>query len=85
MKLAIFDAICKALKPRQHTMPGNSSRKSWSTATWKGSREVQLRAALAMTLRQRFQALEELADLARRLASMPRTSTRTAKKRLAAR
>ena len=45
----------------------------WETATWEGSRRAQLRAALALTVRERLQALEDLAELARRLAAMPRT------------
>jgi hypothetical protein len=45
----------------------------WETATWEGSRRAQLRAALALTVRERLQALEELAELAQRLATMPRT------------
>ena len=45
----------------------------WETATWEGSRRAQLRAALALTVRERLQALEELAELAQRLAAMPRT------------
>ena len=53
----------------------------WEAATWEGSRRVQLRAALAMTLRQRFQALEELTELAQRLASMPRTTPSPKKNR----
>ena len=46
---------------------------SWETATWEGSRRAQLRAALALTVRERLQALEDLAELAQRLATMPRT------------
>jgi len=45
----------------------------WETATWEGSRRAQLRAALSMTVRERLQALEDLAQLAERLAAMPRT------------
>jgi hypothetical protein len=45
----------------------------WETATWEGSRRAQLRAALALTVRERLQALEDLARLAERLAAMPRT------------
>ena len=44
----------------------------WETATWEGSRRAQLRAVLALTVRERFQALEYLAELAQRLATMPR-------------
>ena len=45
---------------------------SWETATWEGSRRAQLRSALALTVRERLQALEALAELAQRLADMPR-------------
>ena len=45
----------------------------WETATWEGSRRAQLRGALALTVRERLQALEDLAELAERLAAMPRT------------
>jgi hypothetical protein len=45
----------------------------WETATWEGSRRAQLRSALALTVRERLQALEELVDLAQRLAEMPRS------------
>ena len=45
----------------------------WETATWEGSRRAQLRAALSMTVRERLQALEDLARLAERLAAMTRT------------
>ncbi|HYS76340.1 MAG TPA: hypothetical protein VEM38_09640 [Burkholderiales bacterium] len=50
----------------------------WETATWEGSRRAQLRAALSMTVRERLQALEDLARLAERLAAMPRTQRPTA-------
>ena len=43
----------------------------WETATWEGSRRAQLRAALALTVRERLQALEDLAEPAERLAAMP--------------
>jgi hypothetical protein len=44
----------------------------WETATWEGSRRAQLHAALALTVRERLQALEDLAELAERLFAMPR-------------
>ena len=50
----------------------------WETATWEGSRRAQLRAALTLTLRERLQALEDLAELAQRLAAMPRIENRPA-------
>ncbi len=60
-------------------MKSKAAKSAWATASWRGSRRTQLRAALAMTLRERFQVLEELAELAQRLASMPRTVARTSK------
>ena len=66
-------------------MTSTAENRASEAATWKGSRSVQLRAALAMTLRERFQALEELTELAQRLVSMPRTSPRTVKKSIVAR
>ena len=49
---------------------------TWETATWEGSRRAQLRSALALTVRERLQALEALTELAHRLAEMPRTQAR---------
>jgi hypothetical protein len=46
---------------------------AWETATWEGSRRSQLRSALALSVRERMQALEALVELAQRLAEMPRT------------
>ena len=40
----------------------------WSLTTWEGSRRAQLRYAL--TLRQRLEAVEGLADVARRFQEM---------------
>lgn len=52
---------------------------AWDTATWEGSRRAQIRAALALSLRERFQALDDLIELSRRLAEMPRkTASRDA-------
>jgi len=42
----------------------------WSLTTWEGSRRAQLRRALSLTLRERMQAVEGLADVARRLQQM---------------
>ena len=75
-------SIC-APSPGKIAVSAKIEQQSWKNATWKGSRHVQLRAALAMTVRERLQALEELSDLAQRLANMPRysRSLRTNKKR----
>lgn len=48
------------------------SEAGWETATWKGSRRAQLRSALALTVRERLEALEAMVEMARRLAEMPR-------------
>lgn len=46
----------------------------WSNATWEGSRRAQLRAALALSVRERLLALEELGELSEKLATMPRVA-----------
>lgn len=38
----------------------------WSLTTWNGSRRAQLRRSLTLTLRERLEAAEGLADVARR-------------------
>lgn len=40
----------------------------WSNATWEGSRRVQLRAALALTVRERLLAMEALGEISDALA-----------------
>lgn len=37
----------------------------WSLTTWEGVRREQLRRALRLTLRERLQGVEDMADLAR--------------------
>ena len=44
----------------------------WSNATWEGSRRAQLRVALALSVRERLLAMEELGELSEKLATMPR-------------
>ena len=39
----------------------------WTLTTWEGSRRAQIRQALAMTFRERMEAMEGLADVARRI------------------
>jgi len=43
----------------------NIPDESWNICTWEGSRRVQIRHALSLTIRQRLQAAEDLADLSR--------------------
>ena len=45
----------------------------WSNATWEGSRRAQLRAALALTVRERLLAMQELGELAQKIAAAPKT------------
>ena len=52
----------------------------WETATWEGSRRAQLRSALALSVRERLQALEALSEMAQRLAEMPRPRDALTKK-----
>ena len=42
----------------------------WSVTTWEGSRRAQLRHALTLTLRERLEAMEGLADVARRFQNI---------------
>ena len=42
----------------------------WSLTIGEGSRRAQLRRALALTLRERLEAVEGLADVVRRLEEM---------------
>jgi hypothetical protein len=44
----------------------------WSNATWEGSRRAQLRAALALSVRERLLAMQELGELSEKLTAMPR-------------
>ena len=52
----------------------------WEAASWDGSRRAQLRVALTLTVRERLQALEELAELAQRLAEMSRMNAKVVAK-----
>jgi len=44
----------------------------WSVTTWEGSRREQLCRWRRLTVRERLEALDELTNLAERLAAMPR-------------
>jgi len=45
----------------------------WSLTTWEGSRRAQLRHWLAFTVRERLQAIEDLAEVAARIARFTAT------------
>jgi len=51
-------------------MSENRDDIDWSLTTWEGSRRAQLRRALTLTLRERMEALEGLADVVRRFQEM---------------
>lgn len=42
----------------------------WAETTWEGNRRAQLRRALEFSLRERLQAVEDMADVARRFEEM---------------
>lgn len=53
-------------------MSENRDDIDWSLTTWEGSRRAQLRRALALTLRERMEAVEGMADVARRFEEIRR-------------
>ena len=42
----------------------------WAETTWEGNRRAQLRRGLALTLRERLQAVEDMAEVAERFREM---------------
>lgn len=42
----------------------------WTETTWEGNRRAQLRRALELTLRERLQAVEDMAEVAERFRAM---------------
>lgn len=51
-------------------MNPNPPEIDWSVTTWEGSRRAQLRHALSLTLRERLQAVEGMAEVAERFRQM---------------
>jgi hypothetical protein len=45
----------------------------WSLTTWEGARREQVRRAAALTLRERLQSLEDMAEVAERFRQMRET------------
>ena len=45
----------------------------WSLTTWEGARREQLRRTAALTLRERMQSLEDMAEVAQRFREMRET------------
>jgi hypothetical protein len=48
----------------------NPEPHDWSVATWEGARREQLRRSLRLSLRERMQAMEDLAEVARHFQKM---------------
>jgi len=46
---------------------------AWEQTTWEGHRRAQLRLALGFTLRERLQAVEDMAEVAERSRQMRET------------
>lgn len=44
----------------------------WDAATWEGARRAQIRRALALTVRERLEVLEALAETSARLVDIGR-------------
>jgi len=53
-------------------MSENREDIDWSLTTWEGNRRAQLRYALTLTLRERMEAVQGMADVARRFEQMRR-------------
>ena len=51
---------------------------AWDETTWEGNRRAQLRLALGFTLRERMQALEDVAEIAERFRQMRETGKSSA-------
>ena len=49
-----------------HRIPDDA----WEQTTWEGNRRAQLRHALDFTLRERLQAVEDMAEMAERFRQM---------------
>lgn len=47
-----------------------SPEPDWSAATWEGSRRAMIRRALRLTVRERLEALEALAETSDKLAEI---------------
>ncbi len=48
-------------------------KQDWDNATWEGSRKAQLRQSLKLSPKERFEALETLAETSDWLINAPRT------------
>lgn len=53
------------MKKTNHKTP-----QEWSNATWEGSRRAMIKKSLALTVRERLLALEELCKTSQKLAAL---------------
>ncbi|MEN8205523.1 MAG: hypothetical protein ABFS24_05870 [Pseudomonadota bacterium] len=51
----------------------NDKNQDWDNATWEGSRKAQLKQSLKLSPKERFEALETLAETSNWLVNAPRT------------
>ncbi len=47
-----------------------SDQRSWESGTWEGARRARIREALRLSVRERLQALDSLAETSERLAQI---------------
>ena len=48
----------------------NKIEQNWDNASWEGSRRAMIRKSLKLTVRERLQALEDLAETSHKLANL---------------
>ena len=48
----------------------NKIEQNWDNASWEGSRKAMIRKSLKLTVRERLQALEDLAKTSHKLANL---------------
>lgn len=71
-------ALIGELLPELPVMSKQKQPVDWRKTTFEGSRREQLRCVQSMTVRQRLEAMSDLAELTERLQTMPRRSGRRA-------
>jgi len=48
----------------------NKIEQNWGNASWEGSRRAMIRKSLKLTVRERLQALEDLAETSQKLVNL---------------
>lgn len=62
---------------KRKTVANQIPEELWAETTWEGSRRAQLRRALTLTLRERLQAVEDMAEVAERFREMRESQVRS--------